>query len=148
MKLIKFSLYLFVSVLFFSCEKESLADLNFQVKKIDDVYHCSWTATNISTFERYTIVRSPLNPASGDIKYKTWINEQERDDIAFTIPNESGFTLYFQLIVDIGDRYLRSEIIAFETPTSDVLEIIAVNLNFALHYPCLLYTSPSPRDRG
>jgi hypothetical protein len=59
-KLFPVFIFMFGSVLFFSCKKEEapLADLNFQVEEIDGIYYCSWNATNISTFEKYNIVFS------------------------------------------------------------------------------------------
>jgi len=127
-----FSIFLFVSVLFFSCKKEEapLASLNFQVEEIDGVYHCSWTATNISIFQNYYIVHSPFlmgeddEPSGGFSKRWTQLDSQAINNQSITIENEDNLTLRFQLFVDIGERMIRSETIVFEKENSEVIDII------------------------
>ncbi|MFK7771027.1 MAG: hypothetical protein AB8F94_02765, partial [Saprospiraceae bacterium] len=121
---------------FFSCGKEEvpLADLNFQVEEIDGVYHCSWTATNISTFEKYYIVHSPLKMENEDepsesFSYRwTSVYSQATNSISIDLGGEEDLTLYFQLFVDIGDRMIRSKMIVFEKGISEVIDIDARQL--------------------
>lgn len=125
-------IFLFVSVLFFSCKKEeALADLNFQVEKIDGVYHCSWTATNISTFEKYYIVHSPIlmgqedEPSQSFSHRWTSVYSQATNSINIAIGAEEDLTLYFQLFVDIDDRMIRSNVVVFEKEISEVIDFEA-----------------------
>ncbi|MFK8009724.1 MAG: hypothetical protein AB8H03_25445 [Saprospiraceae bacterium] len=137
------SIFLFVSVLFFSCKKEAtempFAELNFQVVNVTNgFYHCTWNAPNISTYKNYYIVHSPFilgiddDPKSIYFKRRTIISGQTRDDEILFVRNNYGLTLYFQLFIDIGDRYVRSNVVSFETPNSETIDTDAVS---ALHYP-------------
>ena len=132
-KLFPVFIFLFVSVLFFSCKKEeaSLAELNFQVEEIDGVYYCSWTATNISTFENYYIVHAPFemrvdDEPSGDFS-KRWtrIDSQAIHSQNITIESEEDLTLYFQLFVEIEGRMIRSNVVVFEKGVSEVIDVFA-----------------------
>ncbi len=137
-----FLFFLFVSVLFFSCKKEEalpFAKLNFQVVNVaNGLYACTWDASNISTFKNYYIVHSPFilgiddDPKNNFYERKSTISGQTRDNVVLSVNNINGLPLYFQLFVDIGDRYIRSEVLPFETPKSKTIDIAAAS---ALHYP-------------
>ena len=134
--------FLLVSVLFFSCEKEEeepLEELEFQVVHVADQYYtCKWNAPNISTFEKYYIVHSPFilgvddDPKNINYKRRTLDSDQTKDNCNVSVINNNGLPLYFQLFVDIGDRYIRSEVIRFETPKSETIDVAATS---AIHYP-------------
>lgn len=132
-----FPIFILVSILFFSCKKEEvpLTDLNFQVEEIDGVYHCSWTATNISTFENYYIVHSPFlmeqedEPSGNFSKRWTRLDSQAINTQNITIETEEDLTLYFQLFIDIGDRMIRSKVIVFE---KEFLEVIDIDASFSI----------------
>ena len=141
-KLFPVFIFLFVSVLFFSCEKEEeapLADLTLQVVHVaNGIYDCKWNASNISTFKNYYIVHSPFilgiddDPKSIHYKRKTTIDDQTRDNRALSVENNHGLPLHFQLFIDIGDRYIRSNVVSLETPNSETIDVDAAS---ALHYP-------------
>ena len=138
----KIKLILFLSILFvfnYSCKKEEipLTNLNLKVEKIDGVYRCTWNSTNISSFEKYTLIASKdsitedldLNFFSPSPKF---IEDQTIGTWNFTIstPFEKK---YFQLRVDIGDRILYSEIIVFENPHTRIVDNFKGQ--FLFHYP-------------
>ncbi len=137
-----YSLLFFVSVLFFSCEKEEeppLLLLNFQVEHVvNATYQCTWNASNISTFKKYYIVHSPFllgrddDPKLINHTRKTVVSSQETDNRSLSVTNYNGLPIYFQLFVDIGDRYVRSEVVSFETPRSETIDAEAAS---TLHYP-------------
>lgn len=134
--------FLLVSVLFFSCKKDEeppLSDLNFQVVHVGNgIYDCKWNASNISTFKNYYIVHSPFilgiddDPKSIYYKRSTMIGEQTRDNQGLFVENNYGLPLHFQLFIDIGDRYVRSNVVSLETPNSETIDIDVLS---AIHYP-------------
>lgn len=128
-KLFPVFIFLFVSVLFFSCEKEEvLADLNFQVEEVNGTYQCSWTATNISTFKNYYIVHSPFLVEEVDSQNNSsnrWskLDLQSINSKEIIIESEEDLTLYFQLFVEIEDRIIRSNVVVFEKNNSEVIDL-------------------------
>lgn len=132
-------LFILVSMLFFSCKKETPLDsLNFQVEKNGDgSYHCTWTKTNISTFEKYYISHSPfLIEEKEDIfssaNCLTIIEDQTMSETTIVLPPEEAVTLKFQLLIDVGDRLVRSEVVTIE---NDQLEIIKSRSGIHFHVP-------------
>lgn len=132
-------LFVFVSMLFFSCKKETPLDsLNFQVEKIGDgSYHCTWTKTNISSFEKYYIAHSPFlveDEASlqtfGD--GVTVIEDQTEHEITISLPADEKVALNFQLLIDVGDRLVRSEVVVIG---NDQLDVVKSRSGSLIHIP-------------
>jgi len=115
-----------------------LADLNFQVEEIDGVYHCSWTATNISTFEKIHILHSPFplkeNQNIEDVHFllKSTFDTQLKNNYELTVATNEFLPVFFQLYIDIGDRFLKSDIITFGNKDGEAIDVIS---KYGFHYP-------------
>lgn len=129
-------LILVAACLLFSCQKEEINNLDkgfpieLNIESVGQSSILSWTATNISTFEEYLVVRSfdsiptGINPeANFVIAQIDDYEEASFRDASLSFEEE----LFYKVYVDIGDRFLESpsikasrKILRFDFFASDI----------------------------
>jgi hypothetical protein len=141
-KLFPLFIFLFVSVLFFSCKKEKeevFQSFDLEVKYEDGVYHLSWTPVNISTFEKYIIAYNmDTDPFSLDDNHtnipsfrKEELTDQAISTFVWDLPPDSE-KIFFQVFVLFEGREIASNIVEFENVETDVIDL---EVDEIIHYP-------------
>ncbi len=137
-KLFPVFIFLFVSVLFFSCKKETekeLESFELQVEVVDGKYLCSWTQTNISSFEQYILVYSPtpfeanMDPVS-TTNQKIITDKQNENNHTWSLQPISA-EFYFKVFSIFENRILESNQVKF---VDENIQEVSFHTDRVIHY--------------